>query len=78
MIERQEEGAPQIKRIKLWCGFCLRSEDQVESLIAGKSGNICNECVEVCCNILSERIERNCPTPNQTGDNHDSRQIPRE
>ena len=36
------------------CNFCGRSGDEVERLIAGPGVFICNECIEVCRNILEE------------------------
>jgi ATP-dependent Clp protease ATP-binding subunit ClpX len=36
------------------CSFCGRSADEVEKLIAGPGVYICNECIEVCQNILNE------------------------
>lgn len=39
-------------RIK--CSFCGKSQDQVERIIAGPDVYICNECVEMCADILGE------------------------
>ncbi|MDY6065983.1 MAG: ATP-dependent Clp protease ATP-binding subunit ClpX [Finegoldia sp.] len=37
------------------CSFCGKSQDEVERLIAGPNGVfICNECVELCSNIIFE------------------------
>lgn len=36
------------------CSFCGRSADEVEKLIAGPGVYICNECIDVCENILKE------------------------
>jgi hypothetical protein len=41
------------------CSFCEKSDHQVGKLIAGPSIYICNECVELCSEILSE--ERQIP-----------------
>lgn len=38
------------------CSFCGRSGDEVEKLIAGPGVYICNECIEVCENILKEEM----------------------
>ena len=32
----------------LYCSFCGKSQHEVKNIIAGKSGNICNECVDKC------------------------------
>ena len=39
-------------RIK--CSFCGKSQDQVQRIIAGPDVYICNECVEMCSDILGE------------------------
>jgi ATP-dependent Clp protease ATP-binding subunit ClpX len=39
------------------CSFCGRSGDEVEKLIAGPGVYICNECIEVCSNILKEEMK---------------------
>uniref|UniRef100_A0A7V6CDU2 ATP-dependent Clp protease ATP-binding subunit ClpX n=1 Tax=Thermodesulfobacterium geofontis TaxID=1295609 RepID=A0A7V6CDU2_9BACT len=40
------------------CSFCGRSQSEVKKLIAGSSAYICNECVELCNEILEEEYER--------------------
>ncbi|MCM1118040.1 MAG: ATP-dependent Clp protease ATP-binding subunit ClpX [bacterium] len=40
------------------CSFCNKSQSQVKKLIAGPSGvYICDECVEICEDILEEELE---------------------
>ncbi len=39
------------------CNFCGRSGDEVERLIAGPGVFICNECIEVCRNILEQEMK---------------------
>lgn len=39
------------------CNFCGRSGDEVERLIAGPGVFICNECIEICRNILEEEMK---------------------
>ncbi|MDR1464505.1 MAG: ATP-dependent Clp protease ATP-binding subunit ClpX [Oscillospiraceae bacterium] len=36
------------------CSFCGKSQADIDKLIAGPGVYICNECVELCCDILSE------------------------
>jgi hypothetical protein len=36
------------------CSFCHKNGTQVEKLIAGAGVNICNECVDLCGDILKE------------------------
>jgi len=40
------------------CSFCGRAQSEVKKLIAGSSAYICNECVELCNEILEEEYER--------------------
>ncbi len=40
------------------CSFCGRTQSEVKKLIAGSSAYICNECVELCNEILEEEYER--------------------
>ncbi len=39
---------------KLHCSFCGKNQDEVNKLIAGPSVYICNECVDLCNEILAE------------------------
>lgn len=41
-------------RFPLSCSFCGKDRLKVKTLIAGPLVNICNECVEVCVDILAE------------------------
>lgn len=36
------------------CSFCGKSQEEVKKLIAGPDVYICNECIELCNEILSE------------------------
>ncbi len=42
---------------KLHCSFCGKSQDEVKKLIAGPTVYICNECVDLCNDILAEEME---------------------
>ena len=39
------------------CSFCGRSGDEVEKLVAGPGVYICNECIEVCKDIIAEEMK---------------------
>lgn len=41
----------------LKCSFCGKSQDQVRRLIAGPNVYICDECVELCDEIIQEEVE---------------------
>jgi ATP-dependent Clp protease ATP-binding subunit ClpX len=49
-LNEKHEGTPV-------CSFCGRSGEEVEKLIAGPGVYICNECIEVCENILKEEMK---------------------
>ena len=49
-MNEKHEGTP-------GCSFCGRSGEEVEKLIAGPGVYICNECIEVCENILKEEMK---------------------
>ncbi|RKZ38782.1 MAG: ATP-dependent Clp protease ATP-binding subunit ClpX, partial [Gammaproteobacteria bacterium] len=40
----------------LYCSFCGKSQDEVHKLIAGSSVFICDECVDLCNNIIKEDL----------------------
>lgn len=44
-------------RKHLQCSFCGKSQDQVKRLIAGPNVYICDECVTLCSEIISEDLE---------------------
>jgi ATP-dependent Clp protease ATP-binding subunit ClpX len=41
----------------LYCSFCGKSQDEVRKLIAGPSVFICDECVDLCNDIIREEIQ---------------------
>ena len=41
----------------LYCSFCGKSQQEVRKLIAGPSVFICDECVELCNDIIREEVE---------------------
>lgn len=46
------------KAVKLHCSFCGKSQDEVRKLIAGPLVYICDECVELCNEIIQEEVKR--------------------
>ena len=40
----------------LYCSFCGKSQNEVRKLIAGPSVFICDECVDLCNDIIREEI----------------------
>ena len=56
----------------LYCSFCGKSQHEVKKLIAGPTVFICDECVELCMDIIKEEHKQNIskdtsgvPTPSQ-------------
>ncbi|HHE9408884.1 ATP-dependent protease ATP-binding subunit ClpX [Haemophilus sp. HN_Hi06] len=43
----------------LHCSFCGKEKDEVDKLIAGTDGYICNECIELCHSMLEESNDEN-------------------
>ncbi len=48
----------EVKSGDLLCSFCGKSQDEVKKLIAGPSVYICDECIELCNDIIAEEYER--------------------
>lgn len=42
----------------LVCSFCNRSQEEVRKLIAGPSVYICDECIDLCNDIIAEEVEQ--------------------
>lgn len=61
----------------LYCSFCGKSQHEVRKLIAGPSVFICDECVDLCNDIISEELQEaktsetveKLPTPTEISDN---------
>ncbi|WP_348666411.1 ATP-dependent protease ATP-binding subunit ClpX [Arsenophonus symbiont of Ornithomya chloropus] len=53
MTDKQKESSKKL----LYCSFCNKNQDEVRKLIAGPSVYICNECVQLCNDILVEEIK---------------------
>lgn len=57
----------------LYCSFCGKSQHEVRKLIAGPSVFVCDECVELCNDIIREEVQdkantlsdRKLPTPHE-------------
>lgn len=49
----------------LYCSFCGKSQHEVRKLIAGPSVFICDECVELCNDIIREEIKEIAPKQKQ-------------
>ena len=55
--------AGKISEEKVRCSFCNKTQDQVKKMIAGPGGvYICDECVDICADIIEEEYEDNPET----------------
>ena len=50
-------GRSDEKKQQLRCSFCNKTQDQVRKLIAGPNVYICDECIEVCSEIIEEEFD---------------------
>ncbi len=54
-------------RHTLVCSFCNRSQEEVRKLIAGPSVYICDECIDLCNDIIAEEVDTENPaSPTQS------------
>ena len=59
---------------QLLCSFCGKSQPQVKKLIAGPGVYICDECIDLCNEIIDEELTapptfelENLPKPRRSG-----------
>ena len=57
MTEKRKDGSGKL----LYCSFCGKSQHEVRKLIAGPSVYICDECVDLCNDIIREEIKEVAP-----------------
>ena len=70
MIGKNDKNA---KSSILQCSFCAKTQDEVKKLIAGPNVFICDECIDLCVDILNEELvneegcasDRQLPTPKE-------------
>ena len=51
------------------CSFCGKSQDEVMQLIAGPGVYICDECIEICAEIVEEELDEDYEIDSETGIN---------
>ncbi|MBQ7418487.1 MAG: ATP-dependent protease ATP-binding subunit ClpX [Acidaminococcaceae bacterium] len=55
------------KKSNVICSFCGKRGDQVKRMLAGRNGYICDECIELCTEVLKEEFENeNDPSNTKT------------
>jgi len=55
-MSKNKKGSKDDEKL-LYCSFCGKSQDEVRKLIAGPSVYVCDECVELCNDIIREELE---------------------
>lgn len=55
-MEENSVGRRETSQHQLTCSFCGKSQDEVKKLIAGPAVYICDECIELCNDIIAEEI----------------------
>ncbi|MFT8499243.1 MAG: ClpX C4-type zinc finger protein, partial [Liquorilactobacillus satsumensis] len=50
MFENTDKNGP------VMCSFCGKSQDQVKKIVAGPGVYICNECIDLCKEIIDEEF----------------------
>jgi ATP-dependent Clp protease ATP-binding subunit ClpX len=58
MSDEKSGGGEDSKKL-LYCSFCGKSQHEVRKLIAGPSVFVCDECVELCNDIIREELQEN-------------------
>ena len=59
----------------LCCSFCGKSQKEVKKLIAGPTVYICDECIELCNDIIAEEVEQDEPRRRLDADARSRREI---
>jgi len=54
-MSREKKGKDDEKL--LYCSFCGKSQSEVRKLIAGPTAYVCDECVQLCYDIIKEELE---------------------
>jgi ATP-dependent Clp protease ATP-binding subunit ClpX len=52
------------KPTQIICSFCSKGQDEVKKLVAGPGVYICDECVDLCSDILTEELDQHRSTLN--------------
>jgi hypothetical protein len=51
------ETSETIEAVIACCSFCFKPNTEVQRLVAGPAVYVCNECVDLCCQIISNTPE---------------------
>ena len=74
MSKDKKDGSKKEGKL-LYCSFCGKSQHEVRKLIAGPSVFICDECVDLCNDIITEELQdkddnekKSLPIPREIND----------
>lgn len=56
-IAPQADSAEAGEPVIAWCSFCFKPNTKVDRLVAGPAVYVCNECVELCRQIIDQTPE---------------------
>ena len=59
LLDKWQDVYDDVFKEPLKCSFCNKNQHEVNRLIAGPGVYICDECVELCCEILDEEFKGN-------------------
>ncbi|MBP3141350.1 ATP-dependent protease ATP-binding subunit ClpX [Aliivibrio fischeri] len=72
--KRKDENSGKL----LYCSFCGKSQHEVRKLIAGPSVYVCDECVDLCNDIIREELKDNTLSPKESSEELPTPRIIRE
>ena len=64
MTDKSKESGSKL----LYCSFCGKSQHEVRKLIAGPSVYVCDECVDLCNDIIREELKDNTLSPKESSE----------
>lgn len=65
---RRKQPPPRTSGELLRCSFCNKNQRDVKKLVAGPNVYICNECVDICLDILNAPPEPYSDTPAESAE----------
>src|SRR6056297_562917 len=72
-MSKESSGSGDDSGKLLYCSFCGKSQHEVRKLIAGPSVFICDECVDLCNDIIREEVQES-----SSGSQQDHLPVPHE
>lgn len=71
---KRRKDAREARNANLRCSFCNKNQNNVRKVIAGPAVFICDECVQVCVDIMADdhRFERDVPVESADADRGNS------